>query len=200
MNHFMIVLSLAFGLSCAPVFAETQPRQSQHDTRVRQASYQDGQVYRIRTSLTHVTSIEFSPGEVIRSIIAGDTEGFLLDGVPGGQAFAIKPVTRGAHTNITVYTNQRSYYFNVIEATSPTFYVIRFSYQETTQAARQIIAREAPNHAYGVSERAEITPQEIWDDGTIRRGDPCLWREYPLGSAPWRARGLRAGDERGCAK
>lgn len=167
MNRFLIALTFVFGLFHSPVFAETQPRQGQHDTRVRQATYQDGQVYRIRTSLTHVTSIEFGRGEVIRSIIAGDTEGFLLDGVPGGQAFAIKPVTPGAHTNITVYTNQRSYYFNVTEATSPTFYVIRFTYPETTQPARRIIAREAQNHAYGVSERAEITPQEIWDDGTF---------------------------------
>lgn len=167
MNHFLIALSFAFGLFCTPAFAETQPRQGQHDTRVRQASYQDGQVYRIRTSLTHVTSIEFGRGETIRSIIAGDTEGFLLDGVPGGQAFAIKPVTPGAHTNITVYTNQRSYYFNVTEASSPTFYVIRFNYPETTHSTQQAIARTAPNHAYGVSERSEITPSEIWDDGTF---------------------------------
>ena len=167
MKHLFLSLTFIICLFCTPAFAEIQPRQDQHDTRVRQASYQDGQVYSIRTSLTHVTSIEFGRGETIRSIIAGDTEGFLLDGVPGGQAFAIKPVTPGAHTNITVYTNQRSYYFNVSEASSPTFYVIRFTYPETTRAARQIIASETPNHAYGVSERSEITPSEIWDDGTF---------------------------------
>lgn len=167
MKHLFLSLTFIMGLFCTPAFAETQPRQGQHDTRVRQAIYQDGQVYRIRTSLTHVTSIEFGRGEVIRSIIAGDTEGFLLDGVPGGQAFAIKPVTRGAHTNITVYTNQRSYYFNVTEASSPTFYVIRFNYPDATRPTQQAIARTAPNHAYGVSERTEFTPREIWDDGTF---------------------------------
>jgi len=167
MQRFLIFLTFILSIACQSVLAETQPRQGQHDTRVRQATYQDGQVYRIRTSLTHVTSIEFGRGEVIRSIIAGDTEGFLLDGVPGGQAFAIKPVTRGAHTNITVYTNQRSYYFNVTEASSPTFYVIRFNYPDATRPTRQAIARTTPNHAYGVSERSEITPREIWDDGTF---------------------------------
>ncbi len=69
------------------------------------ATYQEGQVYRLNVSLTHVTTIEFGEGESIRSIIAGDTEGFEIDGVPGGQAFAIKPVARGVHTNVTVYTN-----------------------------------------------------------------------------------------------
>jgi type IV secretion system protein VirB9 len=163
-----ILLTLAVFVQLAgPAFAEIQPRQGTYDARVRQAIYQDGQVYSIRTSLTHVTSIEFGPGETIRSIIAGDTEGFLLDGVPGGQAFAIKPVSSGAHTNITVYTNQRSYYFNVTEASSPTFYVIRFTYPERAEPHSQVAANRPVNHAYGVSARSDITPQEIWDDGTF---------------------------------
>lgn len=153
--------------SASASLAEVQPRRGTHDARVRVATFVDGEVYQVRTSLTHVTSIEFGPGETIRSIIAGDTEGFLLDGVPGGQAFAIKPVVRGAHTNITVYTNRRSYYFNVMEASSPTFYVIRFRYPEVARDDARAIARQPANHAYGVSAQAEITPQEIWDDGTF---------------------------------
>lgn len=129
MRRLFLILVFLVPLA-GTAYAETQPRQGPYDARVRLATYQDGQVYRIRTSLPHVTSIEFGQGETIRSIIAGDTEGFLLDGVPGGQAFAIKPVTRGVHTNITVYTNRRSYYFNVTEASSPTFHVIRFTYPE----------------------------------------------------------------------
>jgi type IV secretion system protein VirB9 len=153
--------------SASASLAEVQPRRGAHDDRVRIATFVDGEVYQVRTSLTHVTSIEFGPGETIRSIIAGDTEGFLLDGVPGGQAFAIKPVVRGAHTNITVYTNRRSYYFNVTEASAPTFYVIRFRYPEVARDDARAIARQPANHAYGVSAQAEITPQEIWDDGTF---------------------------------
>jgi type IV secretion system protein VirB9 len=154
-------------LIASTALAEVQPRRGVHDARVRVATFVDGEVYQVRTSLTHVTSIEFGPGETIRSIIAGDTEGFLLDGVPGGQAFAIKPVVRGAHTNITVYTNRRSYYFNVTEASAPTFYVIQFRYPEVARDDARAIARQPANHAYGVSAQAEITPQEIWDDGTF---------------------------------
>ena len=166
MRRLFLILALIVPFA-GTAYAETQPRQGPYDARVRLATYQDGQVYRIRTSLTHVTSIEFGQGETIRSIIAGDTEGFLLDGVPGGQAFAIKPVTRGAHTNITVYTNRSSYYFNVTEASSPTFYVIRFTYPEATPRQSRVAANAPANHAYGVSARSEITPREIWDDGTF---------------------------------
>lgn len=107
------LLSVALALAVAPAFAESNPRAGSHDSRVRIATYADGQVYRLRVSLTHVTSVEFGEGETIRSILAGDTEGFQLDGVPGGRAFAVKPLARGVSTNITVYTNRRSYYFTV---------------------------------------------------------------------------------------
>lgn len=46
----------------------------------------------------HVTTVEFGEGESIRSIIAGDTEGFGIDGVPGGQAFAGSTPSRAAST------------------------------------------------------------------------------------------------------
>ena len=57
-------------------FAEAIPRGGPNDSRVRLATYQEGQVYRLNVSLTHVTTIEFGEGESIRPIIAGDTEGF----------------------------------------------------------------------------------------------------------------------------
>jgi len=147
--------------------AEAIPRGGPNDSRVRLATYQDGQVYRLNVSLTHVTTIEFGDGESIRSIIAGDTEGFEIDGVPGGQAFAIKPVARGVHTNITVYTNRRSYYFNVQETRSPTFYVVQFRYPEESTRPTRAIAAQAPNYNYGASAQTEFTPTRVWDDGTF---------------------------------
>ena len=159
----VLVLLLSAGLAAA----EAVPRGGRNDARVRIATYQEGQGYRLSVSLTHVTSIEFGEGETIRSIIAGDTEGFEIDGVPGGRAFAIKPLARGVHTNITVYTNRRSYYFTVREATSPTFYVVQFHYPDDSRPARGAIARAAPNYNYGASDRTEFTPTRVWDDGTF---------------------------------
>ena len=146
----------------AIAIAEAIPRGGPNDNRVRVATYQEGQVYRLNVSLTHVTTIEFGEGESIRSIIAGDTEGFEIDGVPGGQAFAIKPLARGVHTNVTVYTNRRSYYFNVTEASNPTFYVVQFRYPEDDRAPTNVIAQAAPNYNYGA-----FTPTRVWDDGTF---------------------------------
>ena len=159
------LLLLIFTASSA--LAEATPRRGAHDPRVRIATYQEGQVFRLNVSLTHVTTIEFGEGETIRSILAGDTEGFELDGVPGGQAFAIKPLARGVHTNVTVYTNRRSYYFNVQEVSTPTFYVVQFRYPEDKQRPQNAVAAQAPNYNYGASDRTEITPVRVWDDGTF---------------------------------
>ncbi|MEP1520918.1 TrbG/VirB9 family P-type conjugative transfer protein [Ascidiaceihabitans sp.] len=161
------ILSIALTLIAAPALAEYIPRSGGNDNRVRVATYQDGQVYRLSVSLTHVTTVEFGQGETIRSIIAGDTEGFQLDGVPGGRAFAVKPNARGVHTNITVYTNRRSYYFNVTEASSPTYYVVQFRYPEDNVRPTNAVAQQAPNYNYAASDQTEFTPTSVWDDGTF---------------------------------
>ena len=159
------ILVLIFTASTA--LAEATPRRGPNDARVRIATYQEGQVFRLNVSLTHVTTVEFGTGETIRSILAGDTEGFELDGVPGGQAFAIKPLARGVHTNVTVYTNRRSYYFNVQEVSTPTFYVVQFRYPDDERRPRNAVAAQAPNYNYGASDRTEITPVRVWDNGTF---------------------------------
>ena len=161
------LLSVSVSVAASAAFAEAIPRSGPNDNRVRVATYQDGQVYRLKVSLTHVTTVEFGQGESIRSIIAGDTEGFQLDGVPGGRAFAVKPNARGVHTNITVYTNRRSYYFNVTESASPTFYVVQFRYPDENRRPTNAVAQRAPNYNYAASDRTNFTPSSVWDDGTF---------------------------------
>ncbi len=161
------LLSAILIVGALPAFAETTPRPGSHDSRVRVATWTEGQVYRVVTNLTRVTSIEFGEGETIRSIIAGDTAGFQFDGVPGGRAFAIKPVASNVATNITVYTNRRSYYFHVVEARETPHYVVQFRYPDAATPAINAVAAGAPNSNYAVSSQTEFTPSAVWDDGTF---------------------------------
>ena len=114
-----------------------------------------------------MTTVEFGEGETIRSIIAGDTVGFQFDGVPGGRAFAIKPAASGVATNITVYTNRRSYYFHVVEARETPHYVVQFRYPEAQARPTRAVTADAPNANYAVSAQEEFTPTAVWDDGTF---------------------------------
>ena len=99
--------------------------------------------------------------------VAGDTVGFQFDGVPGGRAFAIKPAASGVATNITVYTNRRSYYFHVVEARETPHYVVQFRYPDANVQPARAVAADAPNANYAVSATEEFTPTAIWDDGTF---------------------------------
>lgn len=166
-------LPVAFLMATAlPALAETTPRPGPEDNRVRIATWTEGQVYRVVTNLTRVTSIEFGEGETIRAIIAGDTAGFQFDGVPGGRAFAIKPVAADVATNITVYTNLRSYYFHVVEAPETPHYVVQFRYPEAASAPLAVAAG-APNANYAASGQGEFAPAAVWDDGTF------TWFRFP---------------------
>ena len=73
LSGLILAAAMSAGL---PALAETTPGRGAHDSRVRIATWVDGQVFRVVTSLTRVTTVEFGEGETIRSIIAGDTVGF----------------------------------------------------------------------------------------------------------------------------
>lgn len=158
---------IALTLSAPCAHAEATPRPGTHDTRIRIATWTEGQVYRLVTTLTRVTTVEFGEGETIRSIIAGDTVGFQFDAVPGGRAFAIKPAATGVATNITVYTNRRSYYFHVVEARETPHYVVQFRYPGGQAEPVRTVVAQALNTNYAASGEAEFTPVAVWDDGTF---------------------------------
>lgn len=173
MKGWLIAAALGAATWAGPVLAEITPPAGRYDSRVRNATYQDGQVYRVNVGMMRVTSVEFGPGEEIVSIVAGDTEGFNFDGVPGGRALVVKPTVAGGATNMTVYTNRRAYYLQLHEAGARADYVVRFGGGVSAQA-RSAGAAEPQNkrlqptrpyHGYAASERNAALPTQVWDDG-----------------------------------
>ena len=77
---------------------------------------------------------------------------------PAARPSRSSPSRVSVHTNVTVYTNRRSYYFNVQETRSPTFYVVQFRYPDDHARKGRAIAAQAPNYNYGASARTEFTP------------------------------------------
>lgn len=163
-----LILGALLTATLAPIVqADQVPPASRLDSRIREVRHVDGQLYVIRTALTRATTIEFEQGERIVSIVAGDTNGFNFESIPGERVFAVKPTARSVRTNATVYTNRRSYYFEIREG-NPPFYAVRFTYpQRAANRAGQSPIRQANNRRYGVNERNEITPTRIWDDGAF---------------------------------
>lgn len=115
MNKALIAAVLAAMTLPALAQAEVAPRSGSRDGRITYATYQEGQVYTVATRVRNITMIELGDGETIRSIAAGDTSSFQVEKLEGNNVFTIKPVIDGAQTNVTVETNRRFYFLNVVE-------------------------------------------------------------------------------------
>ena len=102
------------------VHAEARPQSGSRDHRVTYATYQEGQVYTVQTRVRNVTLIELGNGERIQSIAIGDSESFQIDKLEGANVFTVKPVIQGAATNMTVETNRRFYFINLVETSRGT--------------------------------------------------------------------------------
>ncbi len=111
--------------------AEQYPRPLATDQRVRHVMYSPNEVYEIHATYGFQTTIEFSDQEVVQVASIGDSIAWQV--MPVGNRFFIKPVEENPHTNLTIVTNKRSYYFS-LSTTRPKLmgatYLVRFEYPD----------------------------------------------------------------------
>lgn len=178
----LIALPLALlPLAAVPAAAETRPKSVGADARIKQFVYVKDTVYRLDVAMKFITSIEFAPGESIDSVLMGDSESWEVIRLQSGNVLAVKPLIEGARTNMTVYTSQNSYTFELravrVAPGSPSLsYRIGFTYPEREKAkvARQRVDQSRPRDPnYYVAGRAGFRPISVYDDG--RR----TWFELP---------------------
>lgn len=174
MKLLPLILFSASLLLAAPAFSESTPRGGSLDMRIRTATYNKNQVFRIETDLRHSTTIHFGAGERFEAVIVGDTESFQVDPIPElGNVLTIKPHVQSASTNMTVITNRRTYSFHLREGTMPgrsgMFFEVRFRYPEDKRRAAAATNPKgfvAPrNYNYRVSGKGDFKPTHIYDDG-----------------------------------
>lgn len=151
-------------------FAEAHPRAGNHDSRVTYALFQEGQVYTVRTRVRNVTLVELGDGETIRSIAIGDSEAFQVDKLEGSNVFTVKPVISGASTNLTVETNRRFYFINVVESGSGTpNWSVKFTVpgarSSRTRTAAAVPAEQPMTYRVIGGARAKFRPTGASDDG-----------------------------------
>ena len=171
-------------LGAAPASAETSPRSVGADPRIKQYTYAKSTVYRLDLAMKFITALEFAPGEMIDSVLMGDSESWQVIRLQSGNVLAVKPLIDGARTNMTVYTSQNTYTFELravpIRAGSASLnYRIGFRYPERERAkaaSRQVdqVRPRDPNY-YVAGPKAAFRPVAVYDDG--RR----VYVEFPRG-------------------
>lgn len=166
----------ALTLGPCPAGAETGPRSIGADPRIKQYTYSATTVYRLDVAMKIITSIEFAPGESIDSVLMGDSESWEVIRLQSGNVLAVKPLIAGARTNMTLYTSQRSYTFELRAApasagSASLNYRIGFRYPEQERAkvtrARAEAARPRDPNYYVAGPKTAWRPVAVYDDGRV---------------------------------
>lgn len=151
--------TLILGLSALtlvhPCYAAETPRPTAQDSRIREAVYSEGEVYRVVGVFRSATQIVFSAQERIEHVALGDTISWEV--APADNTLFIKPREAAGATNLIVITRSpsgaRTYTFELAvrgggigARAADTFFKIAFRYpaqEAAAQAAQRASAAQA---------------------------------------------------------
>ena len=158
----------------------TEPEPGTTDPRMRTVFYRPDDVVWLRGHLGYQMLVEFDPDERIENVSVGDSTAWQVTPNRRATLLFLKPVERGAATNMTVVTNLRRYAFQLTatEATNAAdpniIFDVRFLYPQKEQVIEvpppPAAAPAAPtvdqlNFAYDTTGSKTIAPVRVFDDG-----------------------------------
>lgn len=102
------------------------------DNRIKTYFYNENDIFKLVVHSGYQSSIEFANDEKVNTISLGDN--FSWKVTPVGKRLFIKPMQNNLHTNLTVITNKRTYYFDLFakakteDIDKDLVYVMKFFY------------------------------------------------------------------------
>jgi type IV secretion system protein VirB9 len=160
------------------------------DSRLVSHRYNAEQVVRIQGQIGVQASVAFAEDEHIENVAIGDSASWQITPNKRANLLFVKPLSPRARTNMTVVTDRRTYFFDLVAAPgSSPLYVLRFTYPDEpqgpktspVQAAGAMSAEEAQalagppaeapidpatlNFAWRTKGKAALLPSRIYDDG-----------------------------------
>ena len=155
------------------------------DARLVNRLYNEAEVVRIEGKLGVQASIAFADSEHIENVAIGDSNSWQVTPNKRANLLFVKPLNSGARTNMTVVTDKRTYFFDLVASSKSTpLYVLRFSYppepeaatgpqQAALSGAEQRAVGEKPvdpaqlNFAWRSKGSRELLPARVYDDGDM---------------------------------
>lgn len=174
--------------ACALLLAATTAAQAS-DARLASRLFNPDEVVRIDGQIGVQASIAFADNEHIENVAIGDSNSWQVTPNKRANLLFVKPLAARARTNMTVVTDQRTYFFDLVAGQSARpLYVLRFSYPKTEKGAdagsqpAAMSALEAAvtqaekarpvdpaqlNFAWHARGKAGLLPARVYDDGTV---------------------------------
>lgn len=127
------------------------------DERLVEHVYNADEVVRIDGRLGVQATIGFADDEQIENVAVGDSAQWQITPNKRANLLFVKPLESGARTNMTVVTDRRTYFFDLVaSARTRPVYLLRFRYPEEERLAAEK-AREAERLALNEAEQGILT-------------------------------------------
>lgn len=155
------------------------------DPRLVTRTYNPDEVVRIDGKPGVQAAITFDEGEHIENVAIGDSNAWQVTPNKRANALFVKPLAANARSNMTVITDRRTYYFDLVASPqAKPLYVLRFAYadepktgaampqtglngEEAALAAGALPADPAAlNFGWTRKGKVNLMPARIYDDGT----------------------------------
>lgn len=165
MIRFLLVLAGA-ALASAPLAAQIRPQpEPGGDPRIQTVAFAPDQVVLIEGSPGYHITLELSPDERVETVALGDSSAWQVTANRRGDLLFIKALAAGVSTNMTVFTNVRTYNFDLAPVSSGQMaYTVRFTYPPPASAEEEL-ADPAAEGRYRLGGDKALRPSEISDDG-----------------------------------
>lgn len=182
---FVLLASPAAALAQAPLTPPATSSAPKPDRRVLTLPYAADQVYELQGHYGFQIMVEFNPDERIENVAIGDSLAWQVTPNRRADTLFLKPIERGATTNLSVVTSKRRYAF-VLTARDPIgpddpslVFRVRFAFPEAAGvgASAPTPEPEVRNAAYSISGSPRNVPSRVFDDGAR------TYLEWPAGAA-----------------
>jgi len=136
-RHYRALIAAALALAA--------PAGQAQDARIVSQPYKEAEVVRLDGKLGVQATIGFGEGEQIENVAVGDADKWQITPNKRADLLFVKPLDANARTNMTVVTDKRTYFFDLIAApTAKPVYMLRFTYGEPPAPEPAIAAAPAP--------------------------------------------------------
>ena len=182
MKKIFVFICLLLGLSDA--IAVQEPRALGREKRFKTYIYNPNDVYRYVGYYLNQSYIEFEEGETVQTISMGDPTPWITS-VLGNKLF-LKPIAPYPQTTMTVFTNKRSYYFELdafepqgidendipffikfVYPTSNDKNIVKFNVKTRRDDYPDLTDLSKYNFNYEFAGTPTIAPIKVFDDGVF---------------------------------
>jgi type IV secretion system protein VirB9 len=156
------------------------------DRRLVSRLYNADEVIQLDGQAGVQASIAFAEDEHIENVAVGDSSSWQITPNKRANLLFVKPLAARARTNMTVITDRRTYFFDLVAAPAgKPVYLLRFKYPEEPKTEEQLAAVPALNaqearvaegekvldpaqlnFAWAKRGEARLLPAQVYDDGT----------------------------------